>query len=222
MNETLEVRGVEIRLSASRTIGPLSFTACPGDIVVITGGAGSGKSSVLEVVAGSRTPTDGQVLSHGEPPRFGDAGLVTQRHDLLAGLTAAENVAVRVLGGPARVARPKLGKGAHQRRNTVDVTETEQLLASLALPDASWHNLVEQLSGGQQQRVALARALVGSPNLIVLDDPTSELDEATAEIVLARIEQASQEGAVVILATDNGAVITRATQVVTLSDKEGD
>jgi ABC-type lipoprotein export system ATPase subunit len=222
VNETLEVRGVEIRLSASRTIGPLSFTACPGDIVVITGGAGSGKSSVLEVVAGSRTPTDGQVLSHGEPPRFGDAGLVTQRHDLLAGLTAAENVAVRVLGGPARVARPKLGKGAHQRRNTVDVTETEQLLASLALPDASWHNLVEQLSGGQQQRVALARALVGSPNLIVLDDPTSELDEATAEIVLARIEQASQEGAVVILATDNGAVITRATQVVTLSDKEGD
>jgi ABC-type lipoprotein export system ATPase subunit len=219
MNETLEVYDVEIRLNALRTIGPLSFAAGPGNLVVITGGAGSGKSSLLEVVAGSRTPNLGRVLHRGKPPRFGDAGIVTQRHDLLGGLTAVENIAVRVLGGPASFSSPEHSKDWRRQRNTLAVSEIEQLLASLTLPASSWHNLVEQLSGGQQQRVALARALVGTPDLIALDDPTSELDEATAEIVLARVEQAAQAGAVVVVATDDPAFIARATRVVTLLER---
>lgn len=222
MNEVLEAIDVEIRLNDTRRIGPLSFAAGPGDMVVITGGAGSGKSSLLDVVAGSRTPTLGRVLHRGNAPRFGDAGIVTQRHDLLAGLTAVENIAVRVLGGPARATSPERGKDWRRRRNTVAVPEIEQLLASLALPASSWHNLVEHLSGGQQQRVALARALVGTPDLIALDDPTSELDEATADIVLARVQQAARAGSVVVVATEDQAFLARATRVVTLSEKEAD
>ncbi|ROQ39741.1 putative ABC transport system ATP-binding protein [Frondihabitans sp. PhB188] len=210
---TLRLDAVEIVLGPSRRIGPVTLEAGSGDLVVVTGGAGSGKSTLLEVLTGSRMPSAGHAFIDGSPPRFGEAGILAQRHELLGGLTAVENVAVRLFAsaGGHRTARGR----SHSTPPVV--TDVERLLASLGLPPASWHNLVEQLSGGQQQRVALARALIGTPRLIVVDDPTSELDEATAELVWTAIEASAAAGALVIIATDDPLPRERASAVVTLS-----
>ncbi|GAA4266082.1 ATP-binding cassette domain-containing protein [Frondihabitans peucedani] len=207
MTGGLEVRTVEIRLPSGHLLPPLTETLAGGEIVAVTGGAGSGKSSVLVVLAGRAAPAAGEVLLDGTPIEPGTAGVLTQQHELVGGLTAVENVSVRVLGRDGRRA---------PRRSGSLVEPVEDLLAALALPRASWHNLVEQLSGGQQQRVALARSLVGSPPLLVLDEPTSELDAASADIVWAALERAASAGAVVVLATDDPALLGRVTRQLSL------
>lgn len=163
-----------------------SLTLPAGSSVALVGDAGAGKSSVLAVLAGRRAPTAGVVRLNGRPIHPSLVGFVEQQHLLPDGLTAAEHLAVPLL---ARGRRPD-GWG-----------EIETLLADLGLPPSAHHNLLEELSGGQQQRVAVARALVGAPALICVDDPVSELDGTSAELVWAALERAVQRGALLVLAT---------------------
>ncbi|MFZ7088832.1 ATP-binding cassette domain-containing protein [Curtobacterium sp. RRHDQ10] len=221
------------------TVGPrvllehASRVVPAGTALAVTGPAGSGTSSVLRAIAGrvagsgpagsgaagsgaggrgagsgaggrASVGLEGRVAIDGQPIDPQAVGLVTQQHDLLGGLSAAENVAVRALGRPGAVF------GAD------DWAATEQLLARLGLPETSWHNLVEQLSGGQQQRVAIARALIGAPELICLDDPTSELDAATRDVVWDALVTAMDGGAVVVLAAPDPALAERCGQTLSI------
>lgn len=116
---------------------------------------------------------------------IGDVDLldvVSRNHPLVATLTAAETVMAALiaagLGPPARL-----------------LERAEAQFRALALPPEIWHNLTEQLSGGQQQRAALAVALAPRPRLLALDDPTSELDPDTAELVADLIGETVSQGA---------------------------
>ena len=129
-------------------------------------------------------------------------GYVSRDYGLVGTLTAAENLVVTLLGRRGR------GSGAAIWRRA------EQQLAAVGSGPATWHNLVEQLSGGQQQRVALARALVNRPRLLVLDDPTSELDPDSVQLVADVLTRAAQHGSCGVLVSDDAPLVDACTLTI--------
>ncbi|MGT2427439.1 ATP-binding cassette domain-containing protein [Amnibacterium kyonggiense] len=182
----LRIESLHVGDGTHPIVAGLDLVLPPGSVLGIIGQSGSGKTTLLQVLSGERAPDGGRVLLDGDVAAPAAVGVATQQHELLGGLTAAENVASRVL--------------ARRRIERSDWAMITGLLADLGLPRSSWHNLLEQLSGGQQQRVAVARALVDAPRLVCLDDPTSELDDASAELVWSAARAAAEAGAVVVIA----------------------
>ena len=145
-----------------------------GEQIALTGPSGSGKSTLLHLLAGLDSPTTGSLAwpALGGPPRAlppGRIGLVFQSPSLLPDLSVAENVALPlVLAGEGDAAA---------RVRAVD------RLAELELEELA-DKLPEEISGGQAQRASVARALVGEPRLILADEPTGQLDHASADAVI--------------------------------------
>ncbi len=145
----------------------------PGDRIALMGPSGSGKSTLLHLLAGLDTPTSGTLTW----PALGDratlrpqqVGLVFQAPSLLAPLTARENVALPLL---------LAGTGEQEAQQ-----RAQAILAQIGLAEIA-DKLPEELSGGQAQRVAVARALVVRPALLLADEPTGQLDHATAQHLL--------------------------------------
>lgn len=167
-----------------------------GETTVVEGRSGSGKSSLLSIAAGLLAPTSGTVHVMGEPMvagtggaaalRHRHVGLVFQRLHLLAELTALENVEL-----PLRLAR----MGRHEARE-----RAQALLSRFELAEAAARR-PPQLSGGEAQRVAIARALAPQPGLLLVDEPTGNLDAVNAAAVAQALQQAAREGAAVLVAT---------------------
>lgn len=181
------VMGMDLRVPAGR-------------LARVTLASAADASVLLAALAGLRPLDGGRVTVDGEPVEAavaqGWVGYVSRDFGLVGTLTAAENLVVTLLAQRGR------GSGAAIWRRA------EQQLAAVGLAPATWHNLVEQLSGGQQRRVALARALVNRPRLLVLDDPTSELDPDSAQLVADVLTRAAQHGCCGVLATDDEPVVT--------------
>ena len=141
-------------------------------------------------------------------PRFGwgvdkDLGFVPQIFGLAAALTAAENVAI-----PLQLLRLPRAEVAERVHRT---------LALLGLDNAA-DQLATELSGGQQQRTAVARAIVAEPQLIIADEPTSELDAANRDLVFGLLRAATDRGATVVLATHDPDLVERCEDIVHLRD----
>jgi putative ABC transport system ATP-binding protein len=171
---------------------PVDLVVRPGQLVSVTGPSGAGKSTLLWALGGALAPTGGRVLVGGEPvgdrQRAAALGIavVPQGNGLASSLTAAENVVVPLL---ATGVDPR---EAHRR--------AEEALALVGLEESGRH-LIEELSGGQQQRVALARALAARAEVLLADEPTSDLDAANRERAVAALRAEALRGAVVVMAT---------------------
>ena len=205
----LQAIHVGVRIGSRVILSDIDLEAGPGRVLVVTGPAGSGKTTLLHVLAGILRPTDGEVLVNGgsrSSLRWGVSkhfGFVPQIFGLAAALTAAENVAV-----PLQLLRRPRGEVAER---------VERTLATLGLDNAA-NQLANELSGGQQQRTAVARAIVAEPQLVIADEPTSELDAVNRDLVFGLLQAEAGRGATVILATHDPDLVERGDDVVRLRD----
>ena len=186
-----------------------------GEIVALLGPSGSGKSTLLQAVGLLEGGFDGSFMIVGEEAarldnegrtrlRRDAIGFVYQFHHLLPDFSAVENVVL-----PQLIA----GTGRHDAE-----ARAASLLSSLGLSERLTHK-PSQLSGGEQQRVAVARALANAPALILADEPTGNLDEATADVVLAEfLRLVRGEGAAALVATHNERLAAKMDRVVRLHE----
>lgn len=187
----------------------------PGEIVGLLGPSGSGKSTLLQAVGLLEGGFTGSIRIAGEQAanlssngrtmlRKTALGFIYQFHHLLPDFTARENVVLPQL---------ILGKTRDEATQRAD-----QLLSRLGLGQRLDHR-PSQLSGGEQQRVAVARALANRPRLVLADEPTGNLDEATADIVFQEfLHLVREEGSAALVATHNERLATRMDRVVRLHD----
>lgn len=191
----------------------IDFSVAPGEAVGLVGPSGSGKSSLMSVIAGLEKPTSGQVVVAGQPLhaldedrlalfRRGTVGIVFQSFHLIPTMTALENVAVPMefdgVADPFAAARRQLEE--------------------VGLGDRTEH-YPGQLSGGEQQRVALARAVAGKPKLLLADEPTGNLDSDTgAQIIDLMLSLHDALGTTLLLITHDQALAARCDRVVQLRD----
>jgi putative ABC transport system ATP-binding protein len=192
----------------------VDLTVAKNEFVAVMGPSGCGKSTLLHLLGGLDRPTAGTISLDGRRVdglgerewailRRREIGFVFQFFNLIASLTVAENVELPALlvGTSTRDAR--------RRR--------EQLLERLGVT-AKADTVPAQLSGGQQQRVALARALVNRPTVLLADEPTGNLDTASAKDVLALLREVQEDGQTMVLVTHDPRVAARAERVVSLRD----
>jgi putative ABC transport system ATP-binding protein len=167
----------------------ISLSIMEGEFVAFMGPSGSGKTTLLNLIAGIDKPTQGQIIVAGTDVaqlsetelanwRSRHVGFIFQFYNLIPVLTAVENVELPLLLTP-------LSKGARRKH-------AETALRVVGLDDRM-HHYPRQLSGGQEQRVAIARAVVTDPTILVADEPTGDLDKASAEEVLGLMDRLNQE-----------------------------
>lgn len=208
MAPVLEAADVRYRRGGRTLLDGISLHVVAGETLAVLGPSGSGKSSLLAVLGGLEPPDSGFVRLVGEALAVGDVGqrhqlgLVLQGYGLLALLTAAENVEV------ALQARGVTGAAAR--------TAALRALSALQVADIA-DKLLEQLSGGQQQRVAVARALVTTPQAILADEPTAELDADAQDVVIGALLAAAGAGAAVVIATHDPQIADRCSRQVRIS-----
>lgn len=186
------------------------------DFCALVGPSGSGKSSLLNLIAQLDVPTAGEIELLGQPTRALDdaarsrlrrqaLGVVFQFHHLLPAFTALENVLLPLMIGQ--------GKPSAQAR-----AQAYDLLAAVGLADWAQRRVTE-LSGGQQQRVAIARALITRPPLLVADEPTGNLDTQSAQGVFDLFRQFHHsEGCAIVLVTHDPRLAQQAGRCITLVD----
>ena len=145
----------------------VNFSVKPGEKVAIIGRSGAGKSTLLNILGGLERPSSGTVT------RPKNIGFVFQQYHLMPELTVLENVLLPTMSRRFKAMSPLLSPQAH----------AAQLLEKVGLKDRMKH-LPSELSGGEMQRVALARALVTSPELVLADEPTGNLDAWTGAGIL--------------------------------------
>ena len=184
-----------------------------GDFVALMGPSGSGKTTLLNLLAGIDSPTAGTIriggtdiatLRRGELAawRSTHVGYIFQLYNLVPVLTAYENVELPLLLHPV---------GADERHRRVS-----EALELVGLADRHGH-YPRQLSGGQEQRVAIARAIVTNPTLILADEPTGDLDKASAQHVMDLLVRLNRErGQTIVMVTHDAATAARARRTVHL------
>ena len=194
-----------------------------GDFVALMGPSGSGKTTLLNLIAGLDTPTTGSLvvdgqridrLSSGELARWRAAhvGFVFQFYNLLPVLSAQKNVELPLLLTAL--------SGRERRRHALIA------LTLVGLADRARHK-PKELSGGQEQRVAIARAIVSDPTLLVCDEPTGDLDRATAADILTLLQMLNREhGKTIVMVTHDPKAAEYASRRLhldkgTLADVEG-
>jgi len=191
----------------------VDFHADRGEMVTVIGPSGSGKSTLLNVIGLLDTPTEGTVRHHGRDvseftedelteERRSSIGFVFQAFHLLPMLTATENVEL-----------PSMWDTSVDRRD-----RAVDLLERVGLGDRLEHT-PDQLSGGQRQRVAIARALINDPEIVLADEPTGNLDQATGRTILEELTRLKAEEDVAIVAvTHDEQLLDYADRVVRIVD----
>ena len=217
----LELKNVSKIYGDLHALDSVNLKVDKGEWIAIMGPSGSGKSTMMNIIGCMDRPTSGAVIFDGRDISRDNnrkltefhrdkIGLVFQQFYLINYLTAVENVMV-----------------AQYYHSMPDEKEALEALERVGLKDRARH-LPSQLSGGEQQRVCIARALINSPELILADEPTGNLDEANENIVLDIFRQLHKEGTSLIVVTHDPEVGEVAQRIVRLehgriaSDRKND
>ena len=194
----------------------IDLTLDQGEFVALTGPSGSGKSTLLNLIGLLDRPTDGEVFLQGQATsqltdaertglRARHLGFVFQFHHLLPAFTAAENVEMPLLADRGR-------RDPEMRKRALELLEEVGLGDRVDYP-------ATDLSGGQQQRVAIARALVGSPPLVLADEPTGNLDSESGEQALQLLRRFNEKVRVAFLiVTHDERIAMRCDRVIHMVD----
>ncbi len=185
-----------------------------GEYLSVLGPSGSGKSTLMNIIGCLDTPTSGTYILHGAVTqdlteqelahlRSREIGFVFQNSQLLPRLTALRNVELPLIYA---------GVSPRERRR-----RAQEMLDRVGLSDRMDH-LPSQLSGGQQQRVAIARALVGNPSILLADEPTGALDQATGKQVMGLFDELNREGRTIVMITHDMHIAAFAKRVVHIID----
>jgi putative ABC transport system ATP-binding protein len=208
---TKEYRSGDVAVSALRGVNLL---VRDGEFVAIMGPSGSGKTTLLGILGCLDRPTTGSYRLVGQEVSTLDEtrrarvrgqriGFVFQAYNLLPRASAYKNVELPLVYA---------GAAASERRRRV-----LEALAEVGLAERARH-LPTQLSGGEQQRVAIARALVVRPSVLLADEPTGNLDSASAEEVLTLLARLSAQGTTIVLVTHSRKVAQRTSRIIRLAD----
>ena len=193
----------EIKIKA---LNETNFQIEKGELVVIVGPSGAGKTTALNILGGMDTATSGRIIVDGKEVtklknrelisyRRNDIGFVFQFYNLVQNLTARENVELAT-----QICKKSLNP--------------EKVLEKVGLKDRM-NNFPSQLSGGEQQRVAIARAIAKNPKLLLCDEPTGALDYKTGKQILKLLQDtARKENMTVLIITHNGALAPMADKVI--------
>ena len=218
MNDIIRTERAAKRYSTGEVttsaLNDVSLNIPQGAFVCIVGPSGHGKSTLMHLIGGLVRPTDGTVhIGDVEISRIANSdlarlrgkrvGFVFQFFNLMQGLTAIENVEIAMMlaGVPER-----------EQRN-----RAEKLLALVGLAEKG-NAKPNQLSGGQQQRVAIARALANDPDILLMDEPTGNLDSVAEAEVLDLLQTLHREGKTVVIVTHSDEVAKRAEIVIRIKD----
>lgn len=183
-----------------------------GSLLAITGASGSGKSTLLHILGAMDKPTSGTVCFNGKDIskfsvkeaasyRCRNVGFVFQNFKLVEELNVRENIILPVL-----VARKK-----------TDMEHYNMLIEMLGLGNRQTH-LPSELSGGQKQRVAIARALINKPDVIMADEPTGNLDQATSREIIQIFLEIHKQGKTVIIVTHDSGIAGQCQNEIKISD----
>ncbi|HEX5220080.1 MAG TPA: ABC transporter ATP-binding protein [Verrucomicrobiae bacterium] len=194
-----------------RALNEVTFDVHRGEYVAVVGPSGAGKSTLLNLIGCMDAPTSGKLELLGKPVaalteqerthfRREQIGFVFQHFGLLPALTVAENVML-----PAFFAKRR----SEQR--------TRELLEKVGLGHRASHR-PHELSGGEMQRAAIARALINNPALLLADEPTGNLDQATGDSIITLFEQLNRDGLTIVVVTHNPTLARTACRQVELSD----
>ncbi|MGN0916342.1 MAG: ABC transporter ATP-binding protein [Succinivibrio sp.] len=192
-----------------KALDNVSFTVEKGEWVAIVGPSGSGKSTLMNIIGCMDHPSIGQVLLDGVNVatltdkeltriRRDKIGLIFQQFHLVSYLTAVENVMV-----------------AQYYHSMPDEDEAKKALDAVGLGSRA-HHLPHQLSGGEQQRLCIARAFINYPSIILADEPTGNLDEANANLVMDIFKKLHEKGATIIVVTHSASVAAMAQRTIVL------
>ena len=167
----LEIRNVVKTFGDFTAVNDVSFTVRQGEFLTLLGGSGSGKSTILNMIAGLDYPSSGEVLIDDRPltrvpPHKRNVGMVFQRYTLFPHMTAEQNIAF-----PLSVRGVAKGERMDRARAALKLVQLDRFAGRMP----------SQLSGGQQQRVAIARALVYEPEILLMDEPLGALDRKLRE-----------------------------------------
>jgi len=196
-------------------VGGVSLTVESGEFAALVGPSGSGKSTLLNLIGGLDDPDEGHIALAGmnltsmssaqmSDFRRDHIGFIFQSYNLIPVLSAAENIEYIML---------LQGLAARDRRKRVD-----EMLKMVGL-DGLGHRRPAELSGGQQQRVAVARAMASSPDIILADEPTANLDSKTGVALLETMRELNEnEGVTFLFSTHDQKIIERARRLVWLED----
>ena len=200
----------------TQVLSSISFSVQAGEFVAIVGPSGSGKSTLMNILGALDTPSEGTYILDGRnitslnedelaTIRNTKIGFVFQSFNLMARATVERNVRLPLIYSSVI---------KEEDRNR----KVHEAIVAAGLDLSKIHNKPSQLSGGQMQRVAIARALINEPAIILADEPTGNLDQATGKIVIATFQNLNRQGRTIILITHDMNVALNASRIIRIQD----